>query len=110
MHSHTYIYTNMQYVHQAHYGNAGGIHTAKPMYAIQGNAVYGTQYNTKVPVGKALYEVRGNKWYATEHHPDGPSAHALYEVQGDKVHTTSFHPAHDATTHAFEITSSLHHA
>ena len=97
-----------QYVHQAHYGNAGGLHTAKPQFTVHGNTVYGSQYNTSVPAGKAIFEIHDNKWYATEYHPGGKSAHALYETRGDKIHTTTFHPEHNPSEHVFELSTHEH--
>lgn len=89
----------MQYLHQSLYGNAGGEHTAKPLFAIQGGRLY--EMKEGRPDTKAIYAVRGNKIYATRHHPDGASPHALFKIRGDKVHTTSFHPAHNPTAHTF---------
>ncbi len=91
----------MQYLHQSHYGQAGGEHTAKPLFAMSGGHLY--EMKDGRPDTKAIYAVRGNKIYATQHHPSGASPHALFEIKGDKVHTTSFHPAHNPTAHTFTI-------
>lgn len=96
-----------QYVHQAHYGHAGGAHTLKPQFTIHNNEVFATRYNTSMPAAKPVFHVREGKWYATNFHPGGKSEHALYETRGDKVHTTTFHPEHDPSQHAFEIHSHL---
>lgn len=95
--------TGMQYLHQATYGNLGGMHTLKPQLEMRGNAVYATRYNTTASAAHPLYTVHDNKMYSTEFHPDGKSAHALFEIRGDKVHTTSFHPEHNASQHVFEL-------
>ena len=91
----------MQYIHQSHYGQAGGFHTAKPVFAMKDNHIY--EMKEGRPDTKAIFAVREGKVFATEHHPSGPSAHALFEIRGDKLHTTAYHPAHDPTAHMFEI-------
>ena len=92
----------MQYLHQSHYGHAGGIHTAKPIMAMDKGHIYDIKDGRPV-VAKPLYRISDNKAFATEYHPDGPSQHAMFEIRGDKVHTTIHHPAHDPSTHVFEI-------
>lgn len=91
----------MQYIHQSHYGHAGGMHTAKPIMAMDNGHVY-NMVNGR-PDTKALYQVKGNKLYATALHPDGASPHAMFEIRGDKIHTTAAHPAHNPSSHTFEI-------
>jgi len=91
----------MQYLHQSHYGHAGGEHSAKPVFAMTGGRLY--EMKDGRPDTKAVYAVRGDKIYATAHHPEGPSPHALFEIRGDKVHTTPFHPAHNPAAHTFTI-------
>jgi hypothetical protein len=92
----------MQLLHQSHYGHAGGIHTAKPIMAMNGGHIYGIK-DGKPDLTKPIYKVTGTHVYATSHHPDGASAHALYEIRGDKVHTTVHHAAQDPGKHVFEI-------
>ena len=92
----------MQYLHQARYGHIGGLHTAKPIMAMDKNHIYDIK-NGRPDTTKPLYQVLNNRAYATEHHPGGPTPHALFEIRGDKVHTTEFHPAHDPNRHVFEI-------
>ena len=96
---------DIQYVHQAQYGNAGGTHLARPQYMIKGDSVYATPWNKIAPTEKAIYNIRDGKWFATENHPDGKNFLATYEMHGDKIHTTSFHPEHNASQHVFEIRS-----
>jgi hypothetical protein len=98
----------MEYIHQAHYGHIGEVHTSRPQLVKKGNNIYATSWNNTAGVqGKALYTVRGNHVFSTEHHPDGKSTHALYEIRGDKMHTTVHHAEHNASTHTFEIKSSM---
>ena len=94
----------MQYLHQSTYGHAGGVHTARPIMAMDNGHVYG-MVNGRPDLLKPIFSVQNNRLYATAHHPDGVSPHALYEIKGDKVHTTEFHPAHNPTMHAFELHS-----
>lgn len=92
----------MQYLHQSHYGHAGGIHTAKPIMAMDKGHIYDIK-GGRPDMTKPLYVVRGNHAFATEHHPSGVSPHALFEIRGDKVHTTMHHPQHNPDHHTFEI-------
>lgn len=91
----------MQYIHQSHYGHAGGLHTAKPIMAMDKGHIY-NMVNGR-PDTKALYQVKGNKLYATALHPNGASNHAMFEIKGDKIHTTINHPAHNPSSHTFVI-------
>lgn len=91
----------MQYIHQTTYGHAGGIHTAKPVFAYDKNHFY--EMKDGRPDTKAMYQVRGNQVYATTYHPNGGSPHAMFTIQGSKIHTTAFHPNHNPSTHVFEI-------
>ena len=92
----------MQYIHQSTYGHVGGMHTARPIMAMDKGHVYGME-NGRVDLSKPIFNVRDNRLYATEHHPDGVSSHALYQIKGDKIHTTEFHPNHVTTQHVFEL-------
>lgn len=95
----------MQYLHQSHYGHIGGVHTAKPIMAMDKGHIYDIK-NGRPDMVKPLYAVRDNRAYATQHHPDGASPHAVFEIRGDKVHTTEHHPLHDPNDpnkHIFEI-------
>ena len=92
----------MQYLHQSRYGQIGGIHTAKPIMAMDKGHIYDIK-GGRPDTTKPLYAIRDNMAYATEHHPDGISPHAVFEIRGDKVHTTAHHPSHDSANHVFEI-------
>lgn len=92
----------MQYLHQSRYGHAGGIHTAKPIMAMDKGHIYDIK-GGRPDMTKPLYVVRDNRAFATEHHPSGPTPHALFEIRGDKVHTTMHHPQHNPDHHTFEI-------
>ena len=92
----------MQFIHQSHYGHAGGFHTAKPVMAMDQGHIY--EMKNGRPDTKAIYAVRdGGKVYATSLHPDGASNHAMFEIKGDKIHTTIAHPAHNPSSHTFVI-------
>ena len=92
----------MQYLHQAKYGHAGEMHTAKPIMAMDKGHIYDMKEG-RPDLTKPIYAVRGNKVYATEHHPSGASNHAMFKIEGDKVHTTMYHPNHNPSTHVFEV-------
>ncbi|MBV9159426.1 MAG: hypothetical protein JO019_02390 [Candidatus Kaiserbacteria bacterium] len=96
----------MEYLHQSHYGHAGGLHTARPIMAMDKGHIYDMK-NGRPDLTKPIYRVADSKVYATEHHPDGASPHALFEIRGDKVHTTEFHPAHSPATHVYEVRGGL---
>jgi hypothetical protein len=96
-----------QYLHQATYGNAGGVHTAKPMFVMKNQGIYRSEYHPEGKSEMALYSVKGNHVYATGSHPNGPSLHALYKINGDKIHTTMHHPEHNPSMHAFELHTHL---
>ena len=93
----------MQFIHQAHYGHIGSLHTAKPVMAMRNNHIY--EMKNGRPDTKALYVVRDNKVYSTSLYPTGENAHAVFEIRNNKIHTTPYHPNHDPNSHAFEIKS-----
>jgi hypothetical protein len=98
------IIVHMQYFHQAKYGHAGGMHTARPLYVLKNDKhVYTTAYHPMGESDKPLYAMRGNHLYSTIHHPEGVQPHAQFEIRGDKVHTTLAHPQHNASSHVFEL-------
>ena len=97
-----------QYMHNATYGHAGGVHTMRPQFVMKGNKVFKSEYHPDVRANadegnKAILMKRENKLYATHDHPDGASPHALYEIRGDKIHTTMNHPQHNADGHVFVL-------
>lgn len=92
----------MQYLHQSTYGHAGGLHTARPIMAMDKGHIYDIK-GGRPDFNKPLYRIENNKAFATEFHPGGSSPHAVFQIRGDKVHTTEFHPAHDPDAHVFEI-------
>ena len=92
-----------QYLHQSTYGNAGGVHTAKPMFVMKNQGIYRSEYHPEGKSETALYNVRGNHVFASGAHPNGPSLHAVYEIKGDKMHTTMHHPEHNPSSHSFEL-------
>lgn len=94
----------MEYFHQAKYGHAGGMHSARPLYVLKHDQhVYTTAYHPHGESDKPLYVKQGNKLFQTMHHPDGASPHAMFEIRGDKVHTTLNHPQHNPSSHAFDL-------
>ena len=98
----------MEYLHQPKYGHAGGLHTAKPIMAM--DRAKGHIYEIKggtADTSKPIYAVRGDHVYATEHHPGGESIHAVFELRSDKLHTTQFHPQHNPASHTYELRSHL---
>lgn len=90
-----------QYLHQAHYGNMGGVHTLKPFFEMRNNGIYKSDYHPEGKSAVPLYNVRHDQVFATSAHPNGASQHALYEIRGDKMHTTSHHPEHNPAGPAF---------
>jgi hypothetical protein len=92
----------MQYLHQSTYGHAGGVHTARPIMAMDKGHIYDIK-GGQADLSKPLYRLHENRAYATDHHPGGSSLHAAFEIRGDKVHTTEHHPHHDPDKHTFEI-------
>ncbi|MBM3260931.1 hypothetical protein FJY93_00765 [Candidatus Kaiserbacteria bacterium] len=91
-----------QYIHQSHYGHAGGVHTAKPIMAMDKHGNFFDMKDGK-PSVLPIYQTRGGKVFATEYHPSGVSNHAMFEIKGDKIHTTAAHPSHNASSHTFVI-------
>ncbi len=96
-----------QFVYQSHYGNLGGVHSARPQFELRGGAAYATRYNKDLPAGRPIYNIVGGKWHPTAFHPGGEAGHALYETRGNFVHTTPQHPQHDPAMHAYEIRSTI---
>ena len=92
----------MHYLHQSLYGHAGGMHTAKPIMAMDKGHIFDIK-NGRADITKPLYRVAGEQVFATDHHPAGASQHAIFEIRGDKIHTTPHHIAHDPEKHVFEI-------
>ena len=92
-----------QYLHQNTYGNAGGVHTAKPMFVMKNSGIYRSEFHPEGKSEMALYSVRGSHVYATNEHPNGATPHALYEIKGDRLHTTINHPEHNPATHTFQL-------
>ncbi len=96
----------MEFLHQSTYGHAGGVHTARPVMAMDRSR--GHIYDIKggrPDITKPIYNIRGDQAFATAHHPTGPSPHATFEIRGDEIHTTKFHPNHNPTSHIFEVKS-----
>ena len=95
-------------MHNARYGNPGGVHTMRPQFVMKGEKVFKSEYHPDVRANseegtKAILMKRGNKLYATGDHSMGESPHAMYEIRGDKIHTTMNHPQHNADGHVFEL-------
>jgi hypothetical protein len=99
-----------RYLHQATYGNAGGVHTAKPYFAMKtttggGAGIFRTVYHPQGESSTAMYTVRNNQVYASAAHPNGPSVHALYTIQGNQMHATAASGAAVAGQHVFTLKS-----
>ena len=98
----------MQYLHNARYGNPGGMHTARPQFVMKAGQIFKSEYHPDVQANreeglKAQYTVRDNKAYQTSYHPGGESPHAVFEIKGDAVHTTLHHHDHDPAKPLFRI-------
>lgn len=85
--------SNMQFIHQSTYGNVGGFHTLKPLFAKSGNHIY--EIKGGRPDTKPIYNIAGGNVYATSFHPNGKSPHADFEIHGNSMRTTLNHPNHD---------------